>query len=193
MSVSFYLVDSNHTCNLRQNWFCFVTDLSFFQKTKMQELTRAQILLFSELGPGEGEKKLKLEKQLKSTTSTPRHHFKVNAVPWWHFCFSIEGTNFRSVLDKAVQADGQVKECYQSQRDTIALLCKPEPELNAAIPSANPAKTMQGSEVRRCFLIWVVISLGKLFKPHYTSRSANFILVASIEKCRHKLKLLYLK
>ncbi|XP_060036528.1 programmed cell death 6-interacting protein isoform X1 [Erinaceus europaeus] len=58
-----------------------------------------------------------------------------------------EGNNFRAVLDKAVQADGQVKERYQSHRDTIALLCKPEPELNAAIPSANPAKTMQGSEV----------------------------------------------
>ncbi|KAM5314121.1 programmed cell death 6-interacting protein isoform 2-T2 [Glossophaga mutica] len=58
-----------------------------------------------------------------------------------------EGANFRAVLDKAVQADGQVKERYQSHRDTIALLCKPEPELNAAIPSANPAKTMQGSEV----------------------------------------------
>ncbi|XP_004377392.1 programmed cell death 6-interacting protein isoform X2 [Trichechus manatus latirostris] len=58
-----------------------------------------------------------------------------------------EGANFRTVLDKAVQADGQVKERYQSHRDTIALLCKPEPELNAAIPSANPAKTMQGSEV----------------------------------------------
>ncbi|XP_008583391.1 PREDICTED: programmed cell death 6-interacting protein isoform X2 [Galeopterus variegatus] len=58
-----------------------------------------------------------------------------------------EGTNFRTVLDKAVQADGQVKERYQSHRDTIALLCKPEPELNAAIPSANPAKTLQGSEV----------------------------------------------
>ncbi|KAK2494723.1 hypothetical protein MC885_013566, partial [Smutsia gigantea] len=58
-----------------------------------------------------------------------------------------EGTNLRSILDKAVQADGQVKERYQSHRDTIALLCKPEPELNAAIPSANPAKTMQGSEV----------------------------------------------
>uniref|UniRef100_A0A5F9DEQ9 BRO1 domain-containing protein n=1 Tax=Oryctolagus cuniculus TaxID=9986 RepID=A0A5F9DEQ9_RABIT len=58
-----------------------------------------------------------------------------------------EGSNFRTVLDKAVQADGQVKERYQSHRDTIALLCKPEPELNAAIPSANPAKTMQGSEV----------------------------------------------
>ncbi|KAF6313292.1 programmed cell death 6 interacting protein [Rhinolophus ferrumequinum] len=58
-----------------------------------------------------------------------------------------EGTSFRAVLDKAVQADGQVKERYQSHRDTIALLCKPEPELNAAIPSANPAKTMQGSEV----------------------------------------------
>ncbi|KAB0378677.1 hypothetical protein FD755_010255 [Muntiacus reevesi] len=58
-----------------------------------------------------------------------------------------EGNNFRTVLDKAVQADGQVKERYQTHRDTIALLCKPEPELNAAIPSANPAKTMQGSEV----------------------------------------------
>ncbi|XP_004704118.1 programmed cell death 6-interacting protein isoform X1 [Echinops telfairi] len=58
-----------------------------------------------------------------------------------------EGANFRNVLDKAVQADGQVKDRYQSHRDTIALLCKPEPELNAAIPSANPAKTMQGSEV----------------------------------------------
>ncbi|KAM8759192.1 programmed cell death 6-interacting protein isoform 1-T1 [Rhynchonycteris naso] len=58
-----------------------------------------------------------------------------------------EGANFRAVLDKAVQADGQVKERYQTHRDTIALLCKPEPELNAAIPSANPAKTMQGSEV----------------------------------------------
>ncbi|XP_004471191.2 programmed cell death 6-interacting protein isoform X2 [Dasypus novemcinctus] len=58
-----------------------------------------------------------------------------------------EGANFRAVLDKAVQADGRVKERYQSHRDTIALLCKPEPELNATIPSANPAKTMQGSEV----------------------------------------------
>ncbi|XP_067417009.1 programmed cell death 6-interacting protein isoform X1 [Emydura macquarii macquarii] len=58
-----------------------------------------------------------------------------------------EGANFRNVLDKAIQADGQVKERYQSHRDTISLLCKPEPELNAAIPSANPAKTMQGSEV----------------------------------------------
>uniref|UniRef100_A0A4X1U503 Programmed cell death 6 interacting protein n=1 Tax=Sus scrofa TaxID=9823 RepID=A0A4X1U503_PIG len=58
-----------------------------------------------------------------------------------------EGTNFRTVLDKAVHADGQVKDRYQAHRDTIVLLCKPEPELNAAIPSANPAKTMQGSEV----------------------------------------------
>ncbi|EOB04653.1 Programmed cell death 6-interacting protein, partial [Anas platyrhynchos] len=58
-----------------------------------------------------------------------------------------EGANFHSILNKAVQADGQVRECYQSHRDTIALLCKPEAELNAAIPSANPAKTLQGSEV----------------------------------------------
>uniref|UniRef100_A0A8C0CHF8 BRO1 domain-containing protein n=1 Tax=Balaenoptera musculus TaxID=9771 RepID=A0A8C0CHF8_BALMU len=58
-----------------------------------------------------------------------------------------EGSNFRTVLDKAVQADGQVKERYQAHQDTTALLCKPEPELNAAIPSAKPAKTMQDSEV----------------------------------------------
>ncbi|XP_051833217.1 programmed cell death 6-interacting protein [Antechinus flavipes] len=58
-----------------------------------------------------------------------------------------EGANFQAVLDKAVQADGRVRERYQSHRDTIALLSKPEPELNAAIPSANPARTMQGSEV----------------------------------------------
>ncbi|XP_006269650.1 programmed cell death 6-interacting protein isoform X1 [Alligator mississippiensis] len=58
-----------------------------------------------------------------------------------------EGVNFNNILNKAVHADGQVKERYQSHRETIALLCKPEPELNAAIPSANPAKTMQGTEV----------------------------------------------
>ncbi|NXD62022.1 PDC6I protein, partial [Eolophus roseicapillus] len=58
-----------------------------------------------------------------------------------------EGANYHSILNKAVQADGQVRERYQSHRDTIALLCKPESELNAAIPSANPAKTLQGSEV----------------------------------------------
>uniref|UniRef100_A0A663M788 Programmed cell death 6-interacting protein n=1 Tax=Athene cunicularia TaxID=194338 RepID=A0A663M788_ATHCN len=57
------------------------------------------------------------------------------------------GANYHNILNKAVQADGQVKERYQSHRDTIALLCKPESELNAAIPSANPAKTLQGNEV----------------------------------------------
>ncbi|KAE8597380.1 hypothetical protein XENTR_v10016444 [Xenopus tropicalis] len=58
-----------------------------------------------------------------------------------------EGNNFRSVLDKAIGADAVVKERYQCHREAIAILCKPEAELNAAIPSANPAKTMQGSEV----------------------------------------------
>ncbi|KFO59271.1 Programmed cell death 6-interacting protein, partial [Corvus brachyrhynchos] len=58
-----------------------------------------------------------------------------------------EGANYHNILNKAMQADGQVKERYQTHRDTIALLCKPEAELNAAIPSANPAKTLQGSEV----------------------------------------------
>ncbi|XP_063809242.1 programmed cell death 6-interacting protein [Pseudophryne corroboree] len=58
-----------------------------------------------------------------------------------------EGSNFRSVLDKAVGADAVVKERYQSQREAISILCKGEADLNGAIPSANPAKTMQGSEV----------------------------------------------
>lgn len=58
-----------------------------------------------------------------------------------------EGGNFRNVLDKAVQADQVVKERYNTHCEMIALLCKPENELSAAIPSANPAKTLQGSEI----------------------------------------------
>ncbi|XP_071356059.1 programmed cell death 6-interacting protein isoform X6 [Trachinotus anak] len=58
-----------------------------------------------------------------------------------------EGTNFRNVLDKAVQADQVVRDRYGAHCDMITLLCKPEDELNAAIPSANPTKTLQGSEV----------------------------------------------
>ncbi|XP_041868010.1 programmed cell death 6-interacting protein isoform X3 [Melanotaenia boesemani] len=58
-----------------------------------------------------------------------------------------EGANFRNILDKAVQADQVVRDRYKSHCDMIALLCKPENELNAAIPSANPTKTLQGSEV----------------------------------------------
>ncbi|XP_077362543.1 programmed cell death 6-interacting protein isoform X2 [Festucalex cinctus] len=58
-----------------------------------------------------------------------------------------EGANFRNILDKAVQADQVVKDRYNAHCDMIALLCKPESELNAALPSANPAKTLQGSAV----------------------------------------------
>ncbi|XP_061521162.1 programmed cell death 6-interacting protein isoform X1 [Phycodurus eques] len=58
-----------------------------------------------------------------------------------------EGGNFRNLLDKAVQADQVVKDRYDAHCDMIALLCKPESELSAALPSANPAKTLQGSEV----------------------------------------------
>ncbi|KAJ8273020.1 hypothetical protein GJAV_G00096480 [Gymnothorax javanicus] len=58
-----------------------------------------------------------------------------------------EGANFRTFLDKAMQADQVVKERYNTHREMIALLCKPEDELSTAIPSANPTKTLQGSEV----------------------------------------------
>lgn len=60
-----------------------------------------------------------------------------------------EGANFRSILDKAVQADQVVKDRYSTHCEMIALLCKPEQELSDAIPSANPMKTLQGSEVSR--------------------------------------------
>ncbi|KAF3833836.1 hypothetical protein F7725_025040 [Dissostichus mawsoni] len=58
-----------------------------------------------------------------------------------------EGSNFSNILDKAVQADQVVRDRYNAHCDMITLLCKPENELNAAIPSANPTKTLQGSEV----------------------------------------------
>ncbi|XP_029115695.1 programmed cell death 6-interacting protein-like isoform X2 [Scleropages formosus] len=58
-----------------------------------------------------------------------------------------EGANYRGVLDQAVHADQVVRERYNAHCETIALLCKPEAELSAAIPSANPAKTLEGSEV----------------------------------------------
>ncbi|XP_062384801.1 programmed cell death 6-interacting protein isoform X2 [Sardina pilchardus] len=58
-----------------------------------------------------------------------------------------EGANFSSVLDKAVSADQVVRERFNTHCEMIALLCRPENELNSAIPSANPTKTLQGSEV----------------------------------------------
>ncbi|KAJ3608992.1 hypothetical protein NHX12_023520, partial [Muraenolepis orangiensis] len=66
-----------------------------------------------------------------------------------------EGDNFRSKLDVATQADHVVRERFNTHCDMIALLCKPENELSAAIPSANPAKTLQGSP-------WVVNVLRSL-------------------------------
>lgn len=68
------------------------------------------------------------------------------------FLSHVEGNNFRNILDKAVQADQVVKERYTAHCEMIALLCKPENELSAAIPSANPAKTLQGSEVSAVLL-----------------------------------------
>ncbi|MFT7816373.1 programmed cell death 6-interacting protein-like [Arapaima gigas] len=66
---------------------------------------------------------------------------------YWVLLSPAEGASFRGALDQAVQADQMVRERYNTHCDTIALLCKPEAELSAAIPSANPAQTLQGSEV----------------------------------------------
>lgn len=71
-----------------------------------------------------------------------------------------------------MQADQVVKDRYNAHCDMIALLCKSENELIAAIPSANPAKTLQGSEVSpsawrlnilkcpvdvKLFIVWLVL------------------------------------
>ncbi|KAI1894230.1 hypothetical protein AGOR_G00113680 [Albula goreensis] len=58
-----------------------------------------------------------------------------------------EGTNYRSILDKASQADRTVRERYDIHSQMIALLCKPQAELTAAIPSAKSAQALQGNEV----------------------------------------------
>ncbi|KAJ8353621.1 hypothetical protein SKAU_G00211880 [Synaphobranchus kaupii] len=58
-----------------------------------------------------------------------------------------EGMNFRSLLDKALQSDSLVRERYAIHSPMVALLCKSAAELRAAIPCANPAKTLHGSEV----------------------------------------------
>uniref|UniRef100_A0AAY4CQU6 Programmed cell death 6-interacting protein n=1 Tax=Denticeps clupeoides TaxID=299321 RepID=A0AAY4CQU6_9TELE len=58
-----------------------------------------------------------------------------------------EGGKFRSTLDMAAQADQTVRERYNIHCEMIRLLCRPENELSDSIPSANPMKTLQGSEV----------------------------------------------
>lgn len=58
-----------------------------------------------------------------------------------------DGANFRNTLNRAVQADKVVRERYAAHSEIIALLCKPEAELNTAIPSGNPTRSLQGSEV----------------------------------------------
>ncbi|XP_077599909.1 programmed cell death 6-interacting protein isoform X2 [Stigmatopora nigra] len=57
-----------------------------------------------------------------------------------------EGGSFRNILDKAVQADQVVREHYEAHRQSMALLCQPQSELSASLPSAHPAETLQGSE-----------------------------------------------
>lgn len=77
-----------------------------------------------------------------------------------------EGGNYRSILDKAVQADQVVRDRYSAHCDMIALLCKPENELIAAIPSANPAKTLQGSEVSQSLLRLYIFKVKLNFLCH---------------------------
>ncbi|XP_061112238.1 programmed cell death 6-interacting protein-like [Conger conger] len=58
-----------------------------------------------------------------------------------------DGMNFNSLLDNTQKSDSLLPERYAIHSPMIALLCKSEAELRAAIPSAHPAKTLQGSEV----------------------------------------------
>ncbi|XP_043544794.1 programmed cell death 6-interacting protein isoform X4 [Chiloscyllium plagiosum] len=78
-----------------------------------------------------------------------------------------EGANLRATLDRAAQADKVVKERYATNSEIIALLCKPEAELNAAIPSGNPTKSLQGSEVIM-LLKTLLASLNEIKKERET-------------------------
>ena len=53
------------------------------------------------------------------------------------YCVRIQVTKFKGILDNATRADSIVKEKYQSNKEAITLLGKPEPEINAALPAAG--------------------------------------------------------
>ncbi|KAK1880660.1 Programmed cell death 6-interacting protein [Dissostichus eleginoides] len=92
---------------------------------------------------------LKMLNDEETTDNELRSKFnqRWNRTPSGDLYKPLQGSNFSNILDKAVQADQVVRDRYNAHCDMITLLCKPENELNAAIPSANPTKTLQGSEV----------------------------------------------
>lgn len=56
---------------------------------------------------------------------------------------------FKGILDNATRADSIVKERYQSNREAMILLGKPEPEITAALPAAGShAAISSGSQVK---------------------------------------------
>ncbi|BFZ06266.1 hypothetical protein BsWGS_09305 [Bradybaena similaris] len=58
-----------------------------------------------------------------------------------------EAGKYRGILDTAVQADHIVKEKYNSHKSAISLLSKPKGELEAALPAATAAGSLQKSSV----------------------------------------------
>lgn len=55
---------------------------------------------------------------------------------------------FKGILDNATRADSIVKEKYQSNKEGIVLLGKPEAEIKAAIPAGSASAVGTGSQVR---------------------------------------------
>uniref|UniRef100_UPI00359017A2 programmed cell death 6-interacting protein-like n=1 Tax=Myxine glutinosa TaxID=7769 RepID=UPI00359017A2 len=62
-------------------------------------------------------------------------------------CLRTEGDKYGTLISNAVNADKVVQEKYDQLQQPIGLLCQPESDLQAAIPSANPTAALAGSEV----------------------------------------------
>ncbi len=52
---------------------------------------------------------------------------------------------FKGILDNATKADSVVKDKYNTNKEAIVLLCKPEAEIRAALPAAGPSGAVSSS------------------------------------------------
>uniref|UniRef100_T1JEE2 BRO1 domain-containing protein n=1 Tax=Strigamia maritima TaxID=126957 RepID=T1JEE2_STRMM len=57
----------------------------------------------------------------------------------------LNATKYRTIINNAMQADTFVRDKFSGHRHHITLLSKPEHELEAAVPSANPSKALKSS------------------------------------------------
>lgn len=59
----------------------------------------------------------------------------------------VNSSKYRQIINTAMQADGVVREKFNTHKNGIILLSKPPGDLQGSIPSANPTKALQSSPV----------------------------------------------